>query len=487
MAPPDPTDHDDAAATTASDAPRKRGDGIGAALRRRAIRALVRVERDGAPSQAALTEVLGALSRSQGPGETGREIAQQDRALVTEIVYGVLRAQVTLDAEIATACSKGLYKMQPEALAALRVGLYQLRRLARVPVHAAVAATVEATKGLVHPRVTQFVNAVLRRLARGAPPEVPQGDTREAMSLRTGRPPWILARLEEEAARIGVRTETLAEAFGTPSPLALRVTMGEDDRPAVLAALAAEGVWVVPEGLPDAMTVRSGDAIGATPFREGRLLPQDLASVAVGHLVAPRPGERVLDLASGRGVKASHLLALSGFGARLACVDLSRSRLADSRDLIARLGQRAGHPIDVSHVEADATRPLPFEPAWADAVLLDAPCSGLGTLRRRPEIQHQRGEADIVRLAAMQRKMLDRAAEVLRPGGRLVYAVCSLTFEEGEAQISDFLRRHGEFARTTAQAPAFLSSYLDGVGDLRTDPLRHNTDAFYAARLERRT
>ncbi len=434
----------------------------GVEVRGRAIDALIAIER-GARSQLAVADALDRNPPLPGP----------DRGLCTELIYGALRLQHRLDAWAVAVSHEGLHGLDVATLCAVRVGLHQLSGLDRIPDFAAIDATIEAAKGRVPRGRIGYLNAVLRRLAREAPWRT---------SLPPALPPWQTLHVRAFASRAGVDGDALLAALCQAPATHLHVIPAA--RAGVLAELAAEGVQVARVGdIPGALVLHSG------PFWQSRLharraaIAQDGASAAVVEWLAAQSGERVLDLCAGRGAKA---LFLCASGASVDLVDVDDGKLAEAEALLRLAGLQAA-----ATWAGDAMRPT-LAPGPYDAVLIDAPCSGLGTLRRRPEIAARRTMADVVRLALLQRAILRSAASRVRPGGRLVYAVCTLTEEEGADVVEEFLRAHPEFERdhrpdAPDAAPTWLADMRDEVGDLRSHPLRDGVDCFYAARLWRRS
>ena len=436
----------------------------GVSVRRRAIVALLAVEDGTAGSQIAVREALG----------TPPELAGPDRGLVTELVYATLRHQRVLDRWLAHACAHGLCGLDTEVLIALRVGACQLAYLPRVPAFAAVDATVEAAKGLVAGRAVGFVHGVLRGLARRRPEP---GATLPQAGSPTSLPDWIALRSRRLAAICGLDADALHAAFDQPAPLHLHVPAG--DAELVWAELAAAGVAVAEldgVAVPGVRCADGGGVFATSAFARRAVLAQDAASAAVVRWLAPAPGARTADVAAGAGVKA---LALAAAGARVTAIDLDGPKLADA----AALARQAGHPLDAT-IAGDASTDLGLDREAWDAVLVDAPCSGLGTLRRRPEIRHRRRAADLPRHHALQARMLAAASDLVRPGGHLVYAVCSFAEEEGPLVVGRFLAAHPGFVRDPGGA-TWVRPLLDAAGDLRTHPLLAGMDAFYAARLQR--
>ena len=409
----------------------------GIAARTVAIDALVRVEAGGYSNL-----VLPALLRAS-------PLDGRDRALVTDLVYGTLRHQGQTDYLLARVSHRPLPGLDPPARAALRLGTYQL--LSGVAPHAAVGATVGALVAWAAPtavrRAAPYANAVLRRVADLGPDwPWPAGDDPEAVAVRTSHPRWIVDLLRRdlgaeadgvlasanEPPAVTLRPNPLrttpealiaelapapAAAPGTPTP------SGGDDHP-TRPAVHVEGGRLV----PGALLVRGVGDLGRLPaVAEGRATPQDQASQAVAAALGARPGERILDMAAAPGGKATALAEAMGDRGLVVAADLRPGRAGQVRHAADRLGLRS-----VLVVAADA-RHLPLPPGadgLFDRVLLDAPCSGLGVLRRRPEARWRLDPAGIDRVAALQRELFAEAVARLRPGGLLAYSVCTLTREE---------------------------------------------------------
>jgi len=439
-----------------------------------ALRVLERVERTGAYADLALRP---ALARSP--------LSSADRALATELVFGTLRWRGRLDHLLAHVLDRELAKLEPGVSAALRLGAYQIIFTDRIPDHAAVDETVRCLRAAGRVRATGLANAVLRRLAaqgREIPlprlDDDPVGHLSHALSL----PAWLALRWLE---RFGAaEAAALAAALNRVPPLTVRANPLRVRREALLAelrdrhpaarpcALAAEGIRLEDRGDP-----------GREPaFVEGRFTVQDEASQLVVDLLDPRPGERVLDTCAAPGTKATALAERVGPTGAVRALDRHARRL----DLVARDARRLGLPW-LRTEPRDATRPLddladvPF-----DRVLVDAPCTGLGALRRSPDLRWRVGPEDPARLAETQAALLAAAALVLRPGGALVYSTCSFEPEETDAVIEDFLARTPGFRRVApGTLPARLAPVLDAAGTLRTWPHHHDADGFFAVRLER--
>jgi 16S rRNA (cytosine967-C5)-methyltransferase len=431
-----------------------------------AIEVLVRVE-DGAFANVLLPARLRAT-----------DLDARARAQATDLVYGTLRRRRALDALIDRVVDRPLQQLDPPVRAALRLGTYEL--VEGVPAHAAVGETVTAV-GRSAARAKGFVNAVLRRVADLGPDwPWPQGDATEAVAIRTSMPDWIVERLVTDLGR----DDALAvlDAENRPAPLTLRVDAHRADPDAVAAELQAAGATVERGQLvPGALLVRgAGDPSRIAAVADGRATPQDQASQAVATAVGARAGERVLEVGAAPGGKTTALAAAMDDTGLVAAVDLQAARLG----LVARAVDRLGLS-SVAPVVADG-RALPFAPASFDRELLDAPCSGLGVLRRRPEARWRIEPEAVDELAGLQRELLATTAKMVGPGGRLVYSVCTLSRAEttdvdewAQAQLPDLTAEPppGDPWQPWGRGALLLPSVADTDGMYvlvlrRTDPAR---------------
>ncbi len=400
----------------------------------------------------------------------------RDAGLVTELCYGVMRRKRLLDAAIAQHSDRKLDKLEDRVLCALELGAYQLF-FTRTPRHAAVAATVEALKELKLSRAAGFVNAVLRKLSGlEALPLPPPEPWAEHVALRESHPRWLVERWERQLGR--ARAEEVLAANNQPAPVVVRVNRSKRTREALLGELAEAGVEAEPTGLsPVGIRLLSpGPLESLYGYAEGLWQVQDEAAQLVGVYADLPDGARVLDLCAAPGGKTCHLAERL----EVLALDLHAHKLPKIQAEAKRLGVDAR----VTTQAQDASEPLPE--AWGEfhAVLVDAPCSGLGTLRRHPELRYRRKEEDIARLASLQRRILEHAQAVVAPGGLLVYAVCSTEPQEGADQVEMFLRSHPDF---TAEPPVLSPEVKlpSHQGYLRTLPGPEGMDGFFAARLRR--
>jgi 16S rRNA (cytosine967-C5)-methyltransferase len=412
-----------------------------------------------------------------------RPLALRDAALATELVFGTLRWQRYLDWILAPHSRRPLQALDPRPLVLLRMTAYQLAFLERVPAFAAVddAVTLSREGRGAGPGVPAFVNAVLRAFARRGAREReprPPADPVEALALRGSFPSWLATRW---VTRYGLQeAEALMRALNERPPLTLRTNTLRGTRDALAGRLAredgvrAQATTYAPEGL---VVEHAGRPAGWRAFADGAFAIQDEASMLVARLLDPRPGDTVGDTCAAPGTKSAHLAQLMDNRGRVIAMDPQAGRLGLVAEAAARLG--------ASIVEV---RPGPVEvlgPELAgrcDAVLVDAPCSNLGVLRRNPEVKWRRVPGDVAASAARQRAILAAAVTMVRPGGRLVYATCSLEPEENDEVVAALL------AATPAlvlDPPADFPIRPDAAGAVRCLPHRHGTDGFTAFRLRR--
>jgi 16S rRNA (cytosine967-C5)-methyltransferase len=397
------------------------------------------------------------------------DVAQLDareRAFLHELVLGTLRHRGLVDHALAAAVDRPLFELDAAVLTILRLGAYQILRL-RVPDRAAVAESVDLAHASA-PRAAGIVNAVLRRVARQGPPPVPDPEKEPLAWLTTAGslPRWLAVRWLKRLGAEGARARAAA-LLDTP-PVVFRLNPRRDAE----ARLAAAGVAWAPLVVPGACVVREG-SIGALAA-EGVVYVQDQGSQMIAHLAA-RPAGWLLDACAAPGGKST-LLADLAPAASVAASEVSPPRLATLAALVARWGA-----TNVAVVGADARRP-PWRRTF-EAVLLDAPCSGLGTLGRHPDIRWRAHPADLARHARRQREILEGVAPLVSPGGGLVYATCSIEPEENEDVVKPFLAARPEFE--VASAPAWAGGFADG-SFLRTRPEKDGGDGFFAAVLRRR-
>ena len=437
--------------------------------RRAASEILHRVEEEGAFAAPLLAGLPDTLST-------------EDRALCYELTLGVLRRQLWLDRALEHFSGRKSGKLDAPVRRALRLGLFQLRFLARVPAHAAVNESVNAAHASGFRSAAPFINAVLRRATREPEfdPAALVEDPLERIAVETSHPPWLIRRWAEAFGP--VEAASFARANNDSAPASFRVNTFRAEPNAVVEELRASGLTVSASSVaPGGWRVEGGAGASAQLRRlaaEGRVYLQDEASQLVAHVVGARGGERVLDACAAPGSKTTHVAALAGGGALVVAGDLHDHRLRVVGDACARLGARG-----VSLVALNAEAALPFADGAFERVLVDAPCTGTGTLRHNPEIRWRLSRERFGELAALQSRILAESARVVRPGGRLVYSTCSVEREENDEVVAAFLDSHPNFKQVEA-APAPAALLLPN-GAARTWPHRDDVDGFYVAAMEK--
>lgn len=458
-----------------------------------ALEVLQTVEREGAFADDALDDAL------RGAGLDAR-----DRALTWELVYGVLRHRGTLDWRLNQVAAQPIERLPLLVQTALRLAAYQVLYLDRVPASAAVNESVKLVKSLTPPSGrdwTGFVNAVLRNLIRNPCPPwpAPGDDPVASLAVRYSCPAWLVKRWMD---RLGLdQTEALCRATLNIPPLTIRANLLKTTRNALQADLTRAGCHVRPTALsPVGLVLEHSGAVTDLPqFREGGFYVEDEAGQLVAPLLDPQPGERVLDACAAPGGKATHLAALMQNRGVIVALDRSAPRLRLVEENCRRLGVQI-----VTSIVADATKALsptsaqhgPLLERPFDRILVDAPCSGLGVLRRHPEGKWQKGAAGLSQHQSRQLGILERVGSLLRPGGVLVYSTCSTEPEENKLVIEHFCAKRAEFQREAVAPwlPPNARTFLTAQGDLSTmmmlpsqgepegpDPM----DCFFAARLRK--
>jgi 16S rRNA (cytosine967-C5)-methyltransferase len=402
----------------------------------------------------------------------------RDRALAMRLAYGAIQRRLTLDHVIERLAERPLQKLDPAVLAALRLGLYELLYLRGAPDRAVVADAVELVKRARSPG-HGLVNAVLRRAAReGAESLLAdlRDDSPERAAIAHSHPRWIADMWWGELG--GERARALMAADNEPSELALRVNTlrAEPELVAAELGVAARSDRELPEAL-----VLDGalDLHRSRVWREGWAIAQSRAAMLVSHTLAPLPGERVLDLCAAPGGKTTHLAALMDGRGEVVAVERNPRRAQELRRVVERLGA-SSVVVEV----ADAAVPRAGGDAF-DRVLVDPPCSGLGTLQARPDLRWRGGSERIAELVELQRMILAAGARAVRPGGVLVYSTCTISAAENEQLIEQFLSGDSDFVLDdlAGEWPAY--SHPLAPRFLLTLPDRDRTAGFFIARMRR--
>jgi 16S rRNA (cytosine967-C5)-methyltransferase len=378
-----------------------------------------------------------------------------DRALCHELVLGVLRWQLFLDKIVEHFSKRRVESLDAAVRIALRLGLYQLRFLTRIPSSAAVNESVSLVRAARLSSATSFVNAVLRRAAREAEydPVAEVSDPLEKIAVQTSHPVWLIERW---ANSFGVEeAEAFARANNTVPPTAFRVVANRANQSEILSRLSAAGATLESSDIVNgAWRVSGATSLLREMSSAGEIYLQDEASQLVADLTEVKHGERVLDLCAAPGGKTTLIADRAGDEAFIVASDRSPTRLATVISTTRLHELKSIRPVLL-----DATEQLPFARESFDRVLVDAPCSGTGTLRANPEIRWRLAPKDFARFAQQQKRILSRAVDVLKPGGRLVYSTCSVEREENEEVIETL--------------------DLKPIKTLRTWPHREGADGFF--------
>ena len=413
---------------------------------------------------------------------TSVEISPLDRGLVCELVYGVVRRQRTLDALIDSLGKKKARQQPPNLRIILQLGLYQLRYVDRIPASAAVNTSVELAKANQLNQLAGVVNGILRAYIRKADQQevlLPANDIIEKLGNLYSFPDWIIATWLEQLSI--EETEQLAAWFNQPPKIDLRVNILQTTVAKVANALSAAGISVSPvDHLPQALRLSaSAGAIETLPgYREGWWVVQDSSAQLVTHLLDPQPGETIIDACAAPGGKTTHIAELMGDKGRVIACDRNLKRLYKVQENAQRLQLRS---IQIRQGDSRQLTELPL----ADRVLLDAPCSGLGTLHKRPDIRWRQNKSTIEELSAIQRELLKQAATWIEPQGVLVYATCTINPQENEKVIQSFLATHPEWKIKSPVIGDLWSQFINPEGWIKVYPHRYDMDGFFMVKLQK--
>ena len=429
-------------------------------------RVLRRVRRDRAYANLTLA---GELERTH--------MSARERGLATELVYGVLRHQRRLDHCLARHSDHPLSKVEDDLLDAMRVGAYQLLMLERVPAHAAVNDAVEAARQGRGKGPAGFVNAVLRSISPGDLDMDLPDDPVLALAVGGSLPTWLAKRWRRQLGH--EEAAALAASLLERAPLTIRVNPRRISLEALQARLEGEGARVSRGGLAPAALNLEGlsDPFRTLSYLEGLWTVQDEAAQLAAEFLRPGPGMRVLDACAGVGGKATHLAALMGDEGEVLCADRSERKLGLLSEHCLRLGITCCQPM-----VTDLSRAGALDGVGVDGVLVDAPCSGLGVLRRHPELKWRPERPAFGELVRLQRALLEQAVGTLRPGGALVYAVCTTTAEEGPEQAA-WLRERFPDLRPDPPTGGPLAPLVGSDGSVALWTHRHGCDGFYMVRF----
>ena len=406
----------------------------------------------------------------------------RDAALASRLTYGTVQNQILLDWYLRHFSSVRLKKIAPRVLACLRMGLYQLILMDKIPAHAAVAETVALVKhyGHANDRTVAFANAVLRNAANaaqnGSLPRLNCPDKESYYALQYSHPEWLVRLLSEQYGQ--KLTQKICQADNADAPISVRVNTMKCTPAEAQAELEAAGLTVQPhEAFPEILLCSGGDAAALPAFIEGRVTVQDAASALAAAVADPKPGSTVLDCCAAPGGKSfAAAMQMENTGSILSC-DLHAHKISLIEKNAARLG--------ISIIEAEQRSAAEFEPALEkqfDLVIADVPCSGLGVIRKKPDIRYKPLDA-IERLPDVQRAILETVSRYVKPGGALLYSTCTVRKEENEAVVLPFLQAHPEFSLEPFPVPDGLDLPNEGYATLL--PHKHAADGFFICKLRK--
>lgn len=443
-----------------------------------ALQVLTAVEQEGAYSNLLLG---GALQKSGLSGP--------DAGLATELVYGTIQRLNTIDFLLEPFVTKGMAKLAPWVRNLLRLSFYQLYYLDRIPPHAVVNEAVNLAKKRGHQGISGMVNGVLRNvLRRKEELKLPEGlSSVQRIALEHSHPEWLVARWLEQYGE--PTTEAICRANNEPPSISIRVNRAKTSRDDMLRLLKEQGLSAVPSKLAqDGIIVEGGGNMALTPwYREGLISVQDESSMLVAEALNPEAGMSVLDCCAAPGGKTCHIAEMMQGSGRVMANDIHPHKAKLVEDQANRLGLTN---IDISTADASKLGER-LEQNSFDRILLDAPCSGLGVIRRKPDLKWAKTAGDIAEIAGIQRTLLDTAGDLLKPGGLLVYSTCTIEPRENVEMVSDFLSRHPEFEVATDKPPGWeteplVAASTRGSIGLQILPQDAHSDGFYIARLRKK-
>lgn len=405
-------------------------------------------------------------------------LSDQDRSLTTELVYGTLRWQGRLDRIIRRLYHGDVRSIPDSILTVLRLGLYQILFLNRIPSHAAVNESVRLAKLSAATKWGNVVNGMLRTYLRNpesVQPTITESDPVETIAGWMSHPAWLIRRWLEEFGFN--RTVQICEANNQRPPIGLRINRMKTNPDEIAEELDDQGIdYQYSEFVPDWLAVRKFGPAVRQLLNNGLVSVQDGSAALVARLIDPQPDECILDMAAAPGGKCSHMAELSGDTSTIVAADRHVSRVRKMNEGFRRLGIRNVHPVT-----ADSRR-LPI--LKADKILLDAPCSGMGVIRRRVELRWRMEEEEIQNLVILQRALLEEAYAILNSNGVLVYSTCTVCHEENKEMIEWFLNKHPECEIEPADGRV-SKSVISDYGSIETWPDQHGLDGSFAIRMRK--
>ncbi|EIT85036.1 16S rRNA methyltransferase B [Fictibacillus macauensis ZFHKF-1] len=439
-------------------------------VRNTAVDVLLKIEQNQAYSNLLLHQ---AISSSQ--------LNAKDVGLLTELVYGTTQRKNTLDYYLTPFIAKGLHKLEPWVLVLLRVSLYQMIFLDKIPDHAILNEAVEIAKKRGHKGISGLVNGVLRKVQRQGVPSLDLvRDEDERLALRYSLPTWLMKRWVAQYGR--EEAEKMAASSITPSSVTGRVNVQKGSREELQKRLQTEGVMTVEGELaPEAIQLEKGSLSQTQSFSQGYVTIQDESSMLVARGLGPKESETILDACAAPGGKTTHIAELLNNSGSVVALDLHKHKVKLIEEQAKRL-----HLTNIETKAMDSRKaPEHFPPASFDRILVDAPCTGFGVIRKKPDLKWSKKEEDIHRISTIQMEILNSVATLLKPGGTLVYSTCTVDHEENQEVAQQFLATHPEFTwdqSFQARMPEVVKPYMDPEeAQVQILPHYFNSDGFYLA------
>lgn len=439
-------------------------------VRSTAVDVLLKIEQNQAYSNLLLNQ---SIQKSK--------LSQQDIGLLTELVYGTLQRKNTLDYLLTPFVAKGLHKLEKWVLVLLRMSLYQMVFLDKIPDHAIINEAVEIAKKRGHKGISGFVNGVLRRIQREGTEDISSiQDETKRLSLQYSMPEWLVERWISQYGM--VEAEKMCEANTEPAPVTGRVNVMKGSRDEAIQSLNNEGIeGSLGDLSPDAIKLKKGSLSQSSLFKEGYVTIQDESSMLVARALAPAPHEKILDACAAPGGKTTHIAELLNNTGEVVALDLHKHKV--------KLIEEQAERLDLDNIKTEAldSRKAPemFPAASFDRILVDAPCTGFGVIRKKPDIKWSKKEEDIHRISEIQLQILTKVAQLLKPGGTLLYSTCTVDKEENIDIANTFLEHQPDFEWDKSfndRLPEPLKPYLNPTeAQVQILPHYFNSDGFYLA------
>ncbi|WAA13653.1 16S rRNA (cytosine(967)-C(5))-methyltransferase RsmB [Fervidibacillus halotolerans] len=410
-------------------------------------------------------------------------VSKKDANLLTEMIYGTLQRKLTIDYYLQPFIKK-TKKIEPWVMILLRLSVYQFAYLSKIPDHAIIHEAVEIGKKRGHKGIASFINGVLRSIQRKGLPSIESfTDPIDRLAIETSHPKWLVQKWVDQFGMD--QTTQMCYENNTPPKQTARINRWKTSPQNVIDRLKQEGIDVkLSEHLPNAIQISQGHLASTFAFQKGWISIQDESSMLVGFAIDPKEGERILDTCSAPGGKATDMAErMNNTGTIIAC-DLHSHKLKLIEENKRRLGL-----TNIETIKCDARKASAiFPPESFDRILVDAPCSGLGVIRRKPEIKYTKSEEDIQNLVKIQKEILHDAAKLVKKGGLLVYSTCTVVKEENEEVAEHFLKTHPDFERDTTFAdrlPQSVQPFIQG-NRLQLFPQNLQSDGFFIASFKKK-